>query len=181
MLEKNNLQSVPTTIKNPQSNAIVERMHQTINTMIAISTQENPPRSVEEGSHLIHRKCAAAQYAVHATVHSRLHYSPGELAFGRNMLHPFASLVDWNKLLNHRQELINKSNMRENMHRQTYDYKVNDLILILNKEKQRDKLAPSVLPEGPWKIQQVHANGTVTILRNTYLERMNICRIRPFF
>ena len=181
MLEKNNIQSVPTTIKNPQSNAIVERMHQTINTMIAISLQENPPRSVEEGSYLIHRKCAAAQYAVRATVHSRLHYSPGELAFGRNMLHPFASPVDWNKLINHCQELINKSNMRENMHHQIHDYKINDLVIILDKANQRGKLAPSVLPEGPWKIQQVHTNGAVTILGNNYLERMNIRRICPFF
>ena len=174
MLERNNIQSVPTTIKNPQSNAIVERMHQTINTMIAISLQENPPRSFEESAQLVSRKCAAAQYAIRATVHSRLHYSPGELAFGRNMLHHFSSQVDWNQLLKHRQGLINQSNMRENMRRQTHDYAVNDLVLILNKETPRGKLSPSALPEGLWRIQQVHTHGTVTIVRNSYMERMNI-------
>ena len=30
MLAKNNIQSVPTTVKNPQSNAVVEMLHQTL-------------------------------------------------------------------------------------------------------------------------------------------------------
>ena len=67
------------------------------------------------------------------------------------------------------------------MTRQTHDYKVNDLILILDKAPHRGKLSPSALPEGLWKIHQVHHNGTVTILRNNYLERMNIHRVCPHF
>ena len=38
----------------------------------------------------------------------------------------------------------------------------------------------TVLNEDPWKIQQAHTNGTITLLRNNYHERMNIRRIRPF-
>ena len=97
------------------------------------------------------------------------------------MLHPFSSQVDWNQLLKHRQGLINQSNMKENMRRQTHDYAVNDLVLILNKEVPRGKLSPSTLPEGPWRIQQVYTNGTVTIIRNSYMERMNIRHLRPYF
>ena len=37
MLQRNMIKSVPTTVKNPQANSIVERMHQSISTMIAIS------------------------------------------------------------------------------------------------------------------------------------------------
>ena len=40
MLQKNKIKSVSTTVKNPQSNAIVKRMHQSISTMIAISLKE---------------------------------------------------------------------------------------------------------------------------------------------
>ena len=64
MLSKNNIQSVPTTVKNPQSNAVVERLHQTLKTTIAISLNENPPTSFEEVSSLIHTKCASAQFAI---------------------------------------------------------------------------------------------------------------------
>ena len=42
MLQRNIIKSVPTTVKNPQANAIVERIHQSISTMIAISIRENP-------------------------------------------------------------------------------------------------------------------------------------------
>ena len=87
MLAKNNIQSVPTTVKNPQSNSVVERLHQTLKTTIAISLNENPPTSFEEVASLIHRKCAAAQFAVRATVHSQNKLSPGEMSFGRHMLY----------------------------------------------------------------------------------------------
>ena len=79
MLQRNKIELVPTTIKNPQANAIVERMHQSINTMLAISLRENPPKRYEDVSSLIHIKCTAAQYAVRATMQSTLKYTPGKL------------------------------------------------------------------------------------------------------
>ena len=95
MLSKNNIQSVPTTVKNPQSNAAVERLHKTLKTTIAISLNEDPPTSLEEVSSLIHRKCASAQFAIRATVHSHTKLSPGEMSFGRRMLYPFPGQIDW--------------------------------------------------------------------------------------
>ena len=38
----------------------------------------------------------------------------------------------------------------------------------------KGKLEPTVLSEGPWTIQQVHINGTISIMRNKYLEIINI-------
>ena len=181
MLMKNNIKSVPTSVKNPQANAIVERLHQTISTMIAISLQENPPTEVDTVSTLIHRKCMAAQFAYRATKHSVLNFSPGELAFGRNMLFPFSNHIDWKELLTRKQDEIDKGNIKENKGRRNFDYKVGDLVLILNKATFKGKLEPQTLPEGPWKVLQVHTNGTVSILRNLYVERINIRRIRPFF
>ena len=61
MLWKNKIVSVPTTVKTPQSHAMVERLHQTFKTAIAISLQKNPPVSYDEVATLIQRKCAAAQ------------------------------------------------------------------------------------------------------------------------
>ena len=75
-------------------------MHQSISTMIAISLRENPPRNFEDVSTLIFRKCMAAQYAVRATVNTTLKYTPGELAFGRDMILPLASvLVSYTKFV----------------------------------------------------------------------------------
>ena len=98
MLFKNKIKSVSTTIKNHQVNAIVERMHQSISTMIAISLCENPPLKYEDVSNLVLRKCMAAQYAIRATVNMALKHTPGELAFGRDMILPIPSKVNWENL-----------------------------------------------------------------------------------
>ena len=83
MLTRNKIKSAPTTVKNPQSNAIVERMHQSISTMIAISLCENPPVKYEDVSNLVFTKCMSAQYAVISTVNRSLKHTLGKLAFGR--------------------------------------------------------------------------------------------------
>ena len=168
MVKKNNIKSVPTTVKNPQANPMVERMHQSISTMLAISIQENPPKNFEEASTLVQRKCMSTQFALRATVHSTLKYSPGELAFGRNMLNPFSSQINWDDMLYNKQRTIDLYNLKENSKRRDFDYKPGNKILILNKTIFHGKLEPSPLPEGPWKIKQVHYNGTVSIQRHNY-------------
>ena len=60
-------------------------------------------------------------------------------------------------------------------------YKVGDLVIMLNKTTLKGTLEPSTLPEGPWKITQVHTNGTVSILHNQYIESMNIQHLHPNF
>ena len=97
------------------------------------------------------------------------------------MLYPFSKQVDWQQIMNRKQEIINAANIKENPKRKKIDYKVGNLILILNEQSNRGKLEPITLPEGPWKITQVNTNGTVSILRNKYVERLNIQRIQPFF
>ena len=181
MLQRNRIKSVPTTFKNSQANAIVERMHQSISTMIAISIGENPPQKYEEVSTFVFRKCMAAQYSIRSTVNTTLKNTPGELAFGRDMILPFANNINWPHLFQHKQDIITQTNKKENSSRKDYDHKVGQRVLILNKNPHKSKLEATVLNEGSWVIQQVHSNGTVTILRNKCHERLNIRRIRPFF
>ena len=97
------------------------------------------------------------------------------------MWYTFSKQVDWNELLERKQNIINKANIKENSKRRSFDYTEGDLIIILHKQGHNDKLDLSTFPEGPWKITQIHTNGTVPILRNNYIERINIRRIRPFF
>ena len=74
--------------------------------MAAISLRENPPYKYDDLFMLIHRKCMATQYAVTATVHSTLHHPPGGLAFSRDMIDPFTSMIDWQQNLQHKQQTI---------------------------------------------------------------------------
>ena len=57
MIERNNIQPITATGKNPEANAIVERMHQSINIMLAISWQEHLPKILEHTSQVIESKC----------------------------------------------------------------------------------------------------------------------------
>ena len=123
----------------------------------------------------------AAQYSIRSTVNTTLKHNPGELAFGRDMILPVASNVDWPNLFKRKQDIITQTNKKESSRRKTYDYKKGQKVLLLNKNPHKSKLEATVLNEGPWIIQQVHSNGTVTILRNKYHERLNIRRIRSFF
>ena len=97
------------------------------------------------------------------------------------MIHPFSTKVNWAQLLKLKQDKVNTTNEKENQGRKNFDYQVGQKILILNKNQIKGKLEPTVLNEGPWIIKKVHTNGTVSILRNQYMERINIRRIRPFF
>ena len=97
------------------------------------------------------------------------------------MILPIPSNVNWQELFKCKQRLITQNNERENLSRKDHDYKVGQWILILNKNHHKGKLEPTVLDEGPWHITRVHTNGTVTLNRNNYSERINIRRNRPFF
>ena len=91
---RNNILSAPTTVKNPLSIVVVDRLHQNLKTTIAISLRENPPKSFEEVVSLIQRKYVAAQYAVRATIHSQSKISPTEITFGRHMLFSFSKQIN---------------------------------------------------------------------------------------
>ena len=81
-------------------------MHQSISTMIATSLCENPPIKYEDISNLVFDKCMAAQYDVRSTVNMSINHTPGELAFGRDMILPIPSKLNWNKLFQCKQDRI---------------------------------------------------------------------------
>merc|ERR1719410_177414 len=89
--------------------------------------------------------------------------------------------VDWEVVKKLRHENIIKYNIRENKNRINYEYKVGDLILIVNHADERAKERKLHRPtEGPYRITKVHNNGEVTIFRKTYNERIHIRGIKPY-
>jgi len=77
-----------------------------------------------------------------------------------------------------RQLLIDEKLMRANSSRISYDNRPGDEVLVL--AYKPDKLDPRAT--GPFRIERVHVNGTVTIRRNAHVtERINIRRVRPAY
>ena len=87
-------------------------------------------------------------------------------------------LADYEMIRRKRQARIDYNATRENAKRRSKDYVIGDEVLILNdKARKLDQRAI-----GPFTIQQVHANRTVTITRTPDVyERINIRRFKPFY
>ena len=165
----------PITIKNPQANAICERVHQVLGTMMRTS-EIDMANSVEPAD--IDTFIDNAAWAIRSTYHTVLKASPGATIFGRYMLFDIPFVVDWKQIGEYRQSQTDRSNTRENDKRVDYDYKVGDKILIRKDGILRK--AESIWRKDPWTITTVHTNGTIRIQCRTKSERINIWRVTPF-
>ena len=93
LLAKYNCVSMPTTIKNPQANAVVERMHLTFANNVR--TKVFDIDTWEQDTDNLVQSCA---YALRSTVPSNSHYAPGTLVFGMDMIFRQKIIVDWEEL-----------------------------------------------------------------------------------
>jgi hypothetical protein len=111
----------PTSIKNPQANAKLERIHAVFTNMLCIA-KLNMAKSVNASD--IDIFLADATWAICSTHHTVLKASPGAAIFGRDMLFDILFIADWITIGEHRQRLTDLNIARENKSRIDYDYKV---------------------------------------------------------
>jgi hypothetical protein len=110
-------------IKNPQANAICERVHQVLGTMMH-TAELDMADSVHPAD--IDTFIDNAAWAICTTYHTVLKASPGAVIFGRDMLFDIPLIADWKQIGEHRQHQKDCSNKCENSKRVDYDYKVGD-------------------------------------------------------
>lgn len=159
---------------NPQSNGIIERVHQVLGDMLRTfelekqELNENDPWS---------EFLSAAAYAIRSTYHTTLEATPAQLVFGRDMLLPVKIEADWARINNKRQQEINRNNARENRSRIPHEYKVGDKVLLRKPGLLRKMTAPR---QGPYNVEQVYTNGTIRVRRGAISDRINVRRVTPF-
>ena len=176
-LQRNGIQPSPTTVKNPQANAVCERLHSTVGDILRSMMHEHPPTNVAQAYELIDTALASAQFAVRASVNRTMGLSPGAIVFHRDMFHDIPLLINYNDLRERRQAVIDQNNLRANRRRHFHDYQPGQEVLVLTFKP--NKTEPRAI--GPFRIDQVHVNGTITIRRNAYItERINVRRVRPY-
>ena len=91
------------------------------------------------------------------------------------MLFDIPFIADWQKIGEHRQELTDLNNARENEGRIDYDYKVGQKVLIRKEGILRN--AKSRWYKKPWLITSVHTNGAIMVQLGNKIDRMNIWRV----
>ena len=177
LLQQQGISDKPTTVKNPQANAICERMHQTMANQLRPILMQNPPQNLHEAENLVDTMLANTVYALRTAVHTTLQSSPAAIAFGRDMIFNVPFIADLQTMQYRKQRLVDRNAARENAKRIDYNYQIGQQVLVAvpDPKKLGDRFV------GPFHITQVHVNGTITIQRNPHVtERINIRRVRPF-
>ena len=80
------------TVRNPQANAIVERIHQVIANMVRTFELETNYLDKEDPWKGL---LAATAFAVRSTYHTTLKKTPGQLVFGRDMIFNIQHVANW--------------------------------------------------------------------------------------
>jgi len=177
LMQRAEIKNVVTTAKNPQANAICERMHQTVGNVIRTLLHVNQPADINSATELVESALATAMHSIRCAMHSTMKATPGSVVFHRDMLLNIPFQADLHALQQKRQLLIDEDLRKANQKRHDHDYQPHDLVLIL--ERDADKLDAKA--SGPFEISRVHTNGTVTIqVRPNVQQRINIRRIKPY-
>ena len=163
----------PITVRNPQANATVQRIHQVIGNIIrTFELEDNYLEEDDPWKGIL----SATAFAVRSTFHTTLQNSPGQLVFGRDMIFNIKHTANWEYIRARKQRIINKNNERENSKRKHYEYKVGDQVL-LHKGTQNKYETPYA---GPYNILKVNKNGTVSLKVKAVTDTYNIRRIIPY-
>ena len=166
----------PISALNPQSNGIIERVHQVIAQILRTLIDKRKPKTDKECRELVEDGLSFAMHATRAAGHSQLDFlSPSVLAFNRDMILNIPYQANLLLLQQHRQKKIDNRLIRANAKRSFIDYQPGMMVYVLTARKS--KLDP--VYEGPFEIMQTHTNGTVTIrLANNVVDRVNIRQLK---
>ena len=178
LLATNNIQPRPITVRNPQANAICERIHHTMGDMIRVTVNEQGnPANLPDAIDLVDNIIARIQRALRTTIHRTLQISPGAFVFHRDMMLNIPLVVNLQAIQNRRQATIDTNAERENRRRIFRDYSPQDRVLLLTTRDRKSD--PRAI--GPFNVTQVHVNGTLTIQRlPNIFQRVNIRQVKPY-
>jgi len=149
------------TTRNPQANAMVERVHQVIGNMI--NTLQIKSKD-DLGPYGWNGILASVRQAVRSTVHTTTRATPTQLVFGRDALLNIGFEANWQYIKDRKQHRILQNNVKENAKRIIHQYSVGDRVMVRqnpNRKYGSDK------QQGPYTVTRVNDNGTLTLTKAT--------------
>ena len=149
------------TTRNPQANAMVERVHQVVQNMIRTSGMEDGT-GVAYDDYGFTGILASVRRAVNSTVSTTTHATPTQLVFGRDALLNVSFQADWDYIRQRKQTRIIQNNVAENMLRKEHTYSEGDRVMVradpTRKHGHRQFL-------GPYTVHEVYDNGTLRLVK----------------
>ena len=177
MLRQFGITAKPTTVKNPQSNAIVERLHKTMADILRVMMHVSPPNNEEETTNMIDNALSTVVHASRCSVNHTMKTSPGAMLFNRDMMTNIPLISNLLAIGNRRQQLVDENVRRVNARRIQHNYAIGDRVKFVNYNP--NKLDSRT--HGPYRIVRVFTNGTVRIQLSQHVqETVNIRKIFPY-
>ena len=167
------IKAKPITVRNPQANAIVERVHQVLGNMVRTFELENTYLDENDPWKGI---LSATAFAIRSTYHTTLQKSPGQLVFGRDMMLNVQHKANWELIRKRKQQIIHKNNLQENSKRIPHTYQVGDQVWLAKGNEYKYETPSS----GPHTILEVNDNGTVRMQVKSVTDTYNIRRLAPY-
>mmetsp|Transcript_8558 Transcript_8558/g.12210 ORF Transcript_8558/g.12210 Transcript_8558/m.12210 type:complete len:242 (-) Transcript_8558:219-944(-) len=181
LLESYGICGKPTTVKNLQANAIIERVHLVLGEMCraryVLKFEENEVNHVHEK---LRRVMQSMAFAIRTTIHSTSGYSPAEMIFNRDMIIHTKSIVDWDMVRKRYRDGQIRNNDRENRSRIPHEYRIGDKVLVITKVINREGKVKGFRHKGPFPVSKVFDNGTVEIKRRNYDEAINVRQLKLY-
>jgi hypothetical protein len=112
---------VPTTVHNPKSNGVIERVHLTMGDMLRTITCTGTDWMLE-----VQRTLDAVAWAIRTTISPELKYSPCHFAFSQDMLFCCTVSIDWAHIHNVKANQAITCNVKENRTRLEKQYAIGD-------------------------------------------------------
>jgi transposase InsO family protein len=113
LLQSYGIKAKQSSVKNPQTNSFVQRIHQVIGDSIRSMELHKRPYDDTSANAILQN----VAYGLRATYHSSLAASPSQLDFGRDMIVNAVYLANWNALKSRRLAQIRRNNKNENKSR----------------------------------------------------------------
>ena len=152
-------------------------MHQTVENILRTILYRKIPLNMALAKDVVDQALAQAMHAMRTTVVTTLGSTPGSLAFSRDMFLNIPLIANWQAIAKHREQRINEDLRRVNLKRRQHDYCSGQKVL----KKVHDPTKLGVRTSGPYPIEPVHVNRTLTIkLRPGVTKRINIRQLVPY-
>ena len=166
----------PITTRNPQANAIIERIHQTLGNMLrTFELHKDEELNKETWKGIL----SATMFALRATYHTTTQATPMQLVFGRDAIMNTKFQANWKYIKERKQQLINSNNEKENKKRLKHTYNRGDRVLLNVTGTTKAKYARNPW-EGPYEVLKSNDNGTVVLDMGVISDTYNIRNIKPF-
>ena len=152
-------------------------MHKTVANILRNIIKLDPPTHQNEAEQKIDNALSTCVHALRCAVNHTMKTSPGAMVFNRDMLMNVQLMTDLASIRGRRQQQIDDNIQRHNKKRIDYNYRVGELV----KMRIHDPSKLSERFKGPYRINQINTNGTVSLqIRPHITTTVNIRKIEPY-